>query len=96
MGFIDIKRANTLFLALLALGVSAGVVVSSYVWWVNTSKAPDSLSPSLETHGFPIPYYTVLGGVVRDFEPQTLIVDVIILFIVSYGLLALLRWRGLR
>lgn len=82
---------STLKLSLIALGISIAVVLSSFLWWASYGVA--------ETHGFPVNYYSVYTsqiGPVTDFEVPTLAADIILIFIVSLGILTVLRWRALR
>ncbi len=100
---------STLLLALISLGISAGVVLSSFVWWTSYRGGTLTSAVDSESHGFPVAYYSVVSTyrlprtdtsvpitIVQDLDKQTLTVDILVIFILCLGILTVLRWRALR
>ncbi len=101
---------STLLFALISLGISAAVVLSSFAWWASYRGGTPTSTVDREAHGFPVAYYTVESTyrwiprnassvpitTIVDLEWQTLIVDILVIFILSLAILTLFRWRALR
>jgi len=100
---------SVLLLALISLGISSGLVLSSFLWWANFA-APTPTSPvNAEARGFPVHYYSTITTyrwipqnssyvpitTVQDLDLQTLTVDIIVIFILGLGILTVWRWRAL-
>lgn len=82
-------------LALISLGISLTVVLSSFLWMVSYTGS-NSTNVALEEHGFPLPYFRILYGTFGGLDWGTLLVDVVMIFMLILGILGLWRWRSLR
>ena len=96
-----------LILALISLGISAALVLSSFLWWTTFSGGPPA-SVDTEGRGFPVHYYSVITtyqanrtasslpiSTLVDSDLQTFTVDILVIFILCLVILTLWRWRAL-